>query len=81
LEGKGPAPDMSYGTIICLINECYSQQGVSLHDDVEKHSIFPLRSKIVAKDVYSLCGKRIMLKTVKVFIYQLMQKRVALKEC
>jgi hypothetical protein len=39
-----------------------TEQGVSLHDDVEKHFIFPLSSKIFAKDVYSLCGKLIMLK-------------------
>jgi hypothetical protein len=39
-----------------------TEEGVSLHDDLEKHFIIPVRSKIVAKDVYSLFGKRVMLK-------------------
>jgi len=39
-----------------------TEEGVPLHDDLEKHFIFPLRSKLFAKDMYSLFGKRVMLK-------------------
>ena len=39
-----------------------TEQGVSLYHDVEKHFIFPIRSKIVAKDMLSLWGKQLMLK-------------------
>lgn len=63
MEGKEPTFDMSYGTIICLINECYSQKGeFPFMMTLKKHFIFPLRNKIVAKDVYNLFGKRVLLK-------------------